>query len=189
MPSAAYDLQYLEAGLAVIEQYLLSPEVYWPIGINAPRGEMAYPQLTLGGMLLAVQRLHASARQPSQQSSLRNASIELDAARQRWPVAWGRKASTEFPLRLNLWRDFLEDYRRKPSTNADRYAYEVSRRVQLQLLQPEADMLQGSYTTLLTSLDRLLKVSLIQGNFIWDPILSPVFPVGTYWYLYGRLKN
>jgi len=189
MTSADYDLNYLEAGLSVIEEYLLSPEVYWPIGIHAPRGEMAYPQLTLGGLLLARQRLQVTARLASHQARLRKVSDELETARLRWPVAWGRKASIDFPARLNLWRDFLDDYRGRPSANVDRYAYEVSRRVQLQLLLPEIDLLPDAYRELLTSLDRLLKASLVAGNFIWDAALSPAFPASTYWYLYGRLKK
>ena len=53
MPSPEYDLRYLKAGIEQLESYLLSSDVYWSIGTRAPAGETPYPQLTIGGLLLA----------------------------------------------------------------------------------------------------------------------------------------
>ncbi|HEY5573072.1 MAG TPA: hypothetical protein VIK64_08690, partial [Anaerolineales bacterium] len=59
MPSAEYDLGYLRAAVAALEDYLMSNELYWPIGAASPAGEPDYPRLTLGGLLLAQKRAHA----------------------------------------------------------------------------------------------------------------------------------
>jgi len=36
-----YDLRYLSAGLEILEKYILSDEVFWPINANPPGGEPA----------------------------------------------------------------------------------------------------------------------------------------------------
>jgi hypothetical protein len=51
MPGAQYELDYLQAGIASLEAYLLSPEVYWTLQDSPRSGGPAYPSLTLGGLL------------------------------------------------------------------------------------------------------------------------------------------
>jgi hypothetical protein len=99
------------------------------------------------------------------------------------------KANAEFKSRLILWRNFLEDYRKRPESNYDRYAYEVVRRVILHLLKAEADDLHQAEIEMLKGLDKLLRVYFVSGDFIWDPNLTPSFPEETYWYLYGNLPK
>jgi hypothetical protein len=188
MPSAEYDWNYLKAGLAAFEEYLQSSEVFWPIGIQAPRGENAYPQLSLGGLLLARERLRARVISGAQ-TGLPGELQGLAEARSRWPVAWERKANAEFPIRLNLWRDFLEDYRHSPAGQAGRYAYEAGRRVQLHLLLPETRLLHPAYIELLSSLDGYHASVFVPGEFAWQADLAPGFPQDPYWYLYGSLKK
>lgn len=192
MPSIDYDLSYLRAGASVLEEYLLSNEVFWPIGATPPAGEPPYPQLTLGGLLLARARLLAksdsSTMTNERQVELANLEESLDAARARWRVAWESKATKEFGARLNLWRNFLNEYRENPANNAGRYSYEVGRRVQLHLLG-----LEGAITPeqleMLKGLDLMLKGAFEPGEFIWDGELAGGFPRETYWYLYGQLRK
>lgn len=192
MPSIESDLSYLRAGADALQDYLLSNDIFWPIGAPAPAGEPPLPQLTLGGMLLAQARLLAktgSAKMSSQQQvELTNLEERLNAARGRWRVAWENKAGKEYGARLNLWRNFLNEYRENPENNAGRYSYEVSRRVQLQLLGKEGAITpeQGE---MLKGLDLLLKGIFQPGGFIWDDELAGGFPPETYWYLYGRLRK
>ena len=100
-----------------------------------------------------------------------------------------RMANACEKARLKLWSNFLEDYRQNADANQDRYAYEVSRRVQLQLLQPDADERYEAEDQLLVSLDQFLKAVLITDGFIWDQELADGFPKDPYWYLYGYLKG
>ena len=187
--SPEYDLRYLRAGLELLESYLLSRDIYRPLGVNPPAGEPPYPQMTLGWLLLARRRLQATAASPAQRDELARLSAELEATRLRWRVAWGGKAKAEFRARLNLWRDFLEEYRQQPEANYDRYGYEVSRRVLLELLYNEADGLEQADLDMLSGLDGLLKALLKAGDFVWEAALSPAFPPDTYWYLYGSLPK
>jgi hypothetical protein len=189
MPTFEYDLRYLQAGAGQLEAYLLAGELYWPIGVNPPKGQPPYPQLTPGGLLLARQRLGAIAETPAQQAELTRLEQRLEALQAHWRMAWGKKASQDFHARLKLWRNFLEEYREKPSAHYDRYTYEVTRRVQLHLLAPEAVDLPLAETQALDGLDQLLRAVFRSGSFVWEERLAAGFPPAIFWYLYGRLRE
>ncbi len=189
MPSKEYDLGYLSAAIPVLKDYLLSDEIYWSIGVNSPAGEPPYPQLTLGGILLAQKRLQARQKSGEKISGLASLEMDLEVIISKWKVAWDRKTSREFRARLNLWADFLEEYRANPENNYDRYAYEITRRVMLQLLEPQASKVEDEELKMLAGLDSLLKAVFVSGDFIWDGVLAAGFPAREYWYLYGRLRH
>jgi len=189
MPSFEYDQRYLQAGIEQLEAYLLARDLYWPIGINPPKGEPPYAQLTPGGLLLARQRLESTVETPTQQADLARLRQRLEAVCRQWRTAWGNKARQDFHARLKLWRDFLEEYREKPSAHFDRYGYEVGRRVQLHLLAGEAIDLPPAELEAVNGLDKLLRAIFRPGPFIWEAILISSFPSQTYWYLYGALKE
>lgn len=189
MPSFEYDLKYLQAGLLDLEGYLLSNELYWPIGVSAPPGDPPFPRLTLGGLLMSRARLSGFGLSPEQQAELQRLSTRMDETRSQWRVAWGSKASREFSARLNLWRDFLEEYREKPAANIDRYPYEVRRRAMLELLKPDAESVTAAETELLDGLDKLLKSVFVPGDFVWPDGEMRSFPKSKYWYLYGQPKE
>jgi hypothetical protein len=113
----------------------------------------------------------------------------LEALCVQWRTAWGTKARQDFHARLKLWRDYLEEYREKPSAHYDRYSYEVGRRVQLHLLVAEAVDYPPAEVEAVKGLDKLLRIILRPGPFLWDNILISSFPPQTYWYLYGTLKE
>ncbi len=189
MPSFEYDLRYLKAGAALLEKYLLASELYWPSGVTPPAGEPPYPRLTLGALLMARQRARILASTPAEQAKLAKVEQSIDETRTRWRSAWAQKAAEELRGRLILWRNFLEEYRERPEGNYDRYAYEVSRRVQIQLLQPEAFDIPESESNLLVGLDKILHAIFETGTFLWDDNIQAGFLQETYWYLYGTLKK
>ena len=189
MPSYEYDFRYMQAGLDQLEAYLLANELYWPIGVNPPKREPPYTQLTPGGLLLARQRLRASAETLAQQADLARIEQRLEALQAQWRTAWGNKARQDFHARLKLWRDFLEEYREKPSAHYDRYVYEVTRRAQLHLLAFEVIDLPDAETQTLAGLDKLLRAVFNPGAFIWEERLAGSFPPTTFWYLYGSLRE
>jgi len=188
MSDAEYALRYLRAGMDLLEEYLQSSELYWSIGINAEAGQTPYPQMTLGGLLFYFQQAKAYQLSGQQQAELSQLEARLNSIRSRWRAAWGKKATHAFRARLKLWSNFLEDYRQNPGANADRYHYEVTRRVQLYLLQPDADDRYEAEDQLLIGLDEYLKAVFISNGFIWEQQLAAAFPPDPYWYLYGHIK-
>ena len=189
MSSAAYELGYLKAGIDILEAYLLSSDLYWTMGASPPPGEPAFRQLTLGGLLLNEHRLQARHLPPALESERQECYTKLQDFIYHHRVAWERKAAREFQARLKLWTGFLNEYRDDPQNHADRYAYEVERRVMLQLLTPYTRDVPRAEQDMLVSLDRLLETVLLRGSFIWDADVIGSFDQATYWYLYGELRR
>ena len=187
------NLAFLQAGIGELETYLLSKELYWPLGVRAPRGEPPFPHLTLGWLLLALSRGRgqemSGAITRSQSDKLSRLAEEIDAVRGRWQVAWGNKAEREFHNRLTLWKNFVNGYRSEPAEHATRYRYEVQRRMMLDLLSRETDELPKAELELLMAMDEMIEAVFIPGDFIWEKELAGAFPQEAYWYLYGGLDS
>jgi hypothetical protein len=188
VPSIEYDLHYLSSGLSELEGYLLSSDLYWPVGISPPVGEPSYPSLTIGNLLLAQRRLECRSMGPEDYKIYQEQINILDRTRLRWRHAWEQKAAREFRARLNLWRDFIDDYRADPAGNIDRYSYEVHRRVELEILKSETQAIHPQETEMLQGLDKLLRAIFDEGKFVWEPGLIGGFAREPYWFLYGRPK-
>ncbi len=189
MATAENELIYLRAALGLLENYLLAKDLYWPIGVNSPAGSAPYPQLTIGNLLLSLRKLPAYSLNADQQAEVARIEQQLYNMQSKWRVAWEEKSAREFSARLKLWRDFLEEYRSSPENHFDRYRYEVSRRVLLQLLSSQSSQLPPAEVELLSGLDSLLRARFLPADFIWEAELTKSFPQQTYWYLYGRLKT
>lgn len=188
MASAEYELGYLNASLPVLENYLLTEDIYWSLAANPPTGEPSYPSFTLGALLLMYRKLKARELSPDQYVELQRFEVEVSKIQSDWKSAWEKKAGKEFAARLTLWRNFMEEYRQDPENNADRYAYEVNRRVMLTLLdattEPDVAELE-----LLRGLDGVLRAVIVPGEFLWEEELSRGFPADKFWYLYGHLRG
>ncbi|MBN2147721.1 MAG: hypothetical protein JW726_10050 [Anaerolineales bacterium] len=189
MPSIDSDLRYFRAGLLALEDYLLSDELYWPIDVIPPAGEPAYPRLTLGNLLLTQARLLSRSLSFQQDADLTRLLSEFEVLNTCWRVAWEKKAYSSVRSRLNMWRNYLEEFRQDPEAHADRYAYEVRLRVILHLLLPYALAITPAEQEMLNGLDKILGAALVTGDFIWEPALESGFPRMDYWYLYGYLPE
>lgn len=188
MATILYDLLYLEGCVELLEDYILSPEIYWSIRMPPPLGAPPFPMLTLGGILLTRVKASCRVREESNVFQLGRLNDKIDALYLRWRSAWEQKATLEYKSRLKIWSNYLEDYQEQPSNNIDRYGYEVGRRVMLQLLARDAYGVPSAEIILLESLDKLLKEIFIQGEFVWESELAECFPKNTFWYLWGNLR-
>lgn len=189
MTSVQYDLIYLEAGIDGLEDFLLAKDLYWPVGVNPPAGEPPFPQLSVGGLLLSLERAKGRNLNLDQELILSNLLNRFHAVISDWRVAWSHKAAREFRMRLNMWRNFIEEYRKDPGDNADRYPYEIRLRVMLHLLQAEADELDSAELELLAGLDTVIRAVFVKGEFVWDADVVDSFPQEVYWYLFGELPR
>jgi hypothetical protein len=187
MKSVEYDLRFIQAGLEMLEEYLLSEDVFWPMGANPPQGEPDYPQLTLDWILQAGARLEARQLSFEQKEQVQGLITDLDLNRSRWRVAWEKKARQCFQVRLKMWQDFLQEYKDNPQDNADRYAYEVRLRTMLELLMVEFQPQNADDIESLSHLDKYLRVALKPAGFIWEGEIQAGFPREKYWFLYGKL--
>lgn len=184
---SAYGLEYLRATVDLLERYLLSDDIYWQLNGRMISGEQL-PSLTLGGVLLARKCSRMLVVSTPDAAELWQIEAQIEHLHTTWQVAWEKKAAGEFSARLRLWRDFLEDFKRDPENNVDRYPYEVGRRVMLALLQPETNLIPSAESELLTLLDNFLSSKLVPAGFIWDHRLAAAFPNDQYPFLYGVLE-
>lgn len=171
MTSTAQDIQFLTESLPQLQDYLLSNELYWPLGNSLPR-------LTLGSVLLALVRLEVT--RPGEAQRFREA---LEPTRMRWRAAWEKKAVREMANRLQLWSQYLSDYRYAPES-AGLYPTEVRGRAILQLLLSEVP--NTPEIAALAELDASLKANLVPGDFLWEASLQAAFPMPDFWFLYGK---
>lgn len=189
MADLNYEKLYLETGIDELKNYLMSKEIYWQLGINAPAGMPPYPQFTLGWLLLFWQRWEGYTLSPDEQADYSYLRNKKNTIKQKWQSAWEKKAADEFPLRLSLWKNYINDYRKNPSEQANRYSYEVQRRVILHLLAAEMKAVPTYYRELLKGMDRMLSEVFLPDGFIWNKVFESSFPKEDYWYLYGRIKG
>ena len=155
------DFQYLDAGLSELQDYLLSKELYWPLSSSLPR-------LTLGGLLLARQRL--GSRADSQ-------AAQIEAIRSKWRTVWDSKTSREVRARSDLWMNYLQDYRESPESHVSEYAQQVRNRAMLTLLGVESD-----------PFDEAVRGMFVAGDFVWESECREFFPRDKFWFLFGKLK-
>ena len=188
MFSQPYDVGYLKAGLIELEDYLLSNQLYWNLGASPPPDNPFYPQLTIGTLLLVIKRLQARTGEVFK-NEYSDELNELEVITCQWKSAWIQKATREYEARLILWRNYIDDYLNSPEDNYDRYAFEISRRVVIDLLQPFLDTSSTHYHQLLIDLDAILRINFMPSTFIWEKEIEQGFPSENYWYLFGRLKE
>lgn len=155
------DIQYLSTGVPELENYLLSKELYYPIG-------MSLPQLTLGGILLSLAKTGSDGMKFQSQ---------VETVRARWQTAWETKSRQEVHARSELWENFLNDYREDPRSGKSLYSQNVRYRAMLTLLgQPIHEM------------DEFLKSVFIEGKFVWEANCEANFDIKSFWFLFGNLK-
>lgn len=161
--STQTDRRYLEAGIPELENYLLSKELYYPIGRNLP-------QLTLGGVLLSLRRL------PENEAA--RLEVQVDRVHTKWRSAWDTKAGREVRARSELWKNYLAEYPGDPKGTARLYPQQVRYRTMLTLLGEASDVM-----------DVYVRSIFQPGDFVWEPEVRDNFSENIFWFLFGTLKS
>ena len=174
------DLNYFVKGVADLEDYLLSSELYW----NLP----GLSRLTLGGLYLTKIRLEIASLQSGDKVLFDEAVRQLEYLSLRWRVAYEKKIQREITSRMNLWQNYLSDYWGSPEDYGVAYRHEVRWRVMLQLL---AEIIADDFKekSILAALDDRLLYSFQSGKFLWAEELSGQFDENKFWFLYGNLQE
>ncbi len=174
--TSVYEETFLKAAFEVLEDYLQSETLYWPLGLQQRRNEPPYPQLTPGNVLLFLRRLQAVGSAVAYER-------QLEAVKARWGAHWAQKAAREAKSRLRQWRDYLSE----AGERFPYYHYKVRERVILALLEEDQNGLPSDVAAALTQLDGVLRAIFVPGGFIWEAPLQRAFPREPFWYLYGQL--
>ena len=189
MHSPEYNLNLLETMVEELESFLLSDEVFWPLGGNPQKGQPPFPQLSVGQLQLTLKELAALEEQLDTQQSIRwtKARDRAWMLRSQWTTAMAHKSIAEASQRLNLWRSYLRDVKESGGTSGN-YHYEVRHRVILSLLTELIQLLDDKHIQdELQALDGVLRGMLTGSTeFIWAEPLEHVYPQQEFWYLYRR---
>jgi hypothetical protein len=168
--------------LAELEDYLLSPELFWPLSTKTQA--IAQDRLTLGNLLLCFDHLEALRPQFSVQSeaTLRKHELFWQQATEKWKTAIRNKASQEASARINIWRSYLMDLDDGKAREFT-YSHEIRNRVIIERVLSFGLSVEGLNADL-QSLDQLLRSLTVPGDFQWEPELKTQYPPEPYWFLY-----
>jgi hypothetical protein len=173
MTLTSANLQFLRESIPQFEPYLLSEELFWPMGSSLPR-------LTPGAFLIDMKRV--AYFMPAEAKLF---DEQFNIVKSKWHSAWNRKISRERKNRLRLWSGFLSDSQNSSEKSFGNYSNEVRGRVILEILLEEIG--EFPEQSVLDDLDKVVKSNLKPGGFLWDADEQSVFPMEPFWYLYGKI--
>ena len=177
MISIENDLDHLREGVDQLKDYLLSDELFWPMG-----GRQALA-LTPGNLLLAQARLQARPLNAVQKNAFIDLRAKLQELKDAWRTAWEKKAAREYTARLRQWGHVLEELAKDP--DAVNYMNEVRVRALLELLAHEVPGDRAAKAPL-EHLDTRLRQIFQEGDFVWEAEAQPGFSQEQYWFLYRK---
>lgn len=188
MHSIPFNLDLAHSIVNQLNSYVLSDEVFWPLGGKSSDGKV-FPRASLGQLLLTLDELSVLAEEmdPHQITTHHNIQQAYENYRQEHPANLEAKAWAEVDQRLTLWRSLLRDMRDDPpSTN--RYETDVRQRFFLTRLQTflSNDQKLRELHAELSQLDGILRGRFQAGGFIWHPRLRHLYAHDEYWFLYGH---
>lgn len=185
------DWAFLEQALVDLQNYLLSPQLFWTLsGGFRIGGSAPLPSLTLGSLLLSLKRLGAYPWQGGLDETLDHMRERVYSVRDRWARHWREKIRKEIPVRLSVWGNFLREAEEQGIRFAE-YRSQVRSRVILTLLQNEGVIWEPEKTFELNVLDDLLFSLLLPGPFVWEAELENGFQKNEFPFLYvssGKAK-
>ena len=167
------NLTFLEHAVDEIKDYILSDQLFWPMGSD---------RLTIGVLLLALQRLKTTDQGSDQKLS--EMETKIAAFRIQWRTNWSNKALLEFKSRLRQWELALSELLSKDQEPPVLYRHEVTLRVLLEILCGEMIQPDTQDIAHMNLLDQKLRSASTRHGFVWEPALEEGFPEQTYWYLY-----
>ena len=186
LPTTAADqLTLLSTFLDELDTYLLSNELFWPLGSHVQA-----TRLTLGNLLLAMRTLEGTETQLDvpQQVQLHKLQTHWHQARVKMTSAISSKALREMGARLNLWQGFLTDLSEGQGKHY-LYASEVRNRVLFALLATLTvdDEDVRDLDKSMVSLDNRMAAYTKPAPFQWEEELEGAFAREAFPYLYRTL--
>ena len=188
--SLTRDLDEFERMVERLDDYLLGDAMYLPVGGGFFRGSTT-PQMTLGALLLRRRRLSRLRAKLKRTDGFRldDALAQHDDLQREWTLHYEQKLQREVPMRLKLMAAFFRECSDNPRECAGAYAVEALRRTIVQEILDAMDDFgydKRETTAGVQRADQALRQLLHAGEFIWSPLLEPVYPRETFWWLYGR---
>ena len=181
------DLEILESMAAVMDEYLRSDILFYPMS----RSDM--PKATIGGYLMRQHRLLGlrDLLGQEEQARLHEAIHQFNNALEEKIVRFEQKANRELEARVRQWREYLSEAKR--GVNVAYYESAVDTRAMIETLMAQLRIrpyeMDEELPPQVGLLDRELSRYWEHGDFIWPPAWKPAYPRDEYWWLYGHPKE
>jgi hypothetical protein len=178
------DLRELQDMVENLVPYIYQDGLYGQLRVNSAR-------LTPGSLLLRLNRLQALAGQMTQEQigKLRALDEQHNKLRYEWSMAYSKKLTHEVESRTRDINTFVTECKDSARLCANAYLPEALRRTILHVILEHLDASQTDAAELKTkvkAVDSGLRRYVREAEFIWDAALKPVYPLETYWWLYGK---
>jgi hypothetical protein len=181
------DLKEAEAMASALVPYIYETTLYANIGGLFNSGTL--PSLTLGALLLRLNRLAHLALTGSQLDRLRAAQAQYDEVARQWKQHHDDKLVREALSRLNAMNTFFEECRDQPRSCAPNYPPELARRTIVEELRRALEqraIVSAELDSKTRQIDGKLRRYVVAASFQWDTQLEAAYPAQTYWWLYHR---
>ncbi len=178
------DLREAEAMAEALVPYVYDDELYTKLG-----GQM--PSLTLGALLLRLRRLAELSPQmtDAQRERWRKIRERHDSVRAEWSQHYAAKLAREAESRLKNLDAYFEEFEDSPRSAANAYLPEALRRTIIQeilAVLPADAAREAGLEARVRKADGRLRRYVEPAPFLWSPVLAPVYPPETFWWLYHR---
>lgn len=177
------DLKEAAAMAEGLEEYVRGDQLYGRTTGGFFGGNM--PALTIGGLLLRLEQLHAhqATLNPAQQAQLAAIDARHEAVRREWDYHYNLKLKQEALSRLKAMDAYFSEMQDEPRSAVNSYLPEALRRTIAQVLAnilPPDDEIKAA----LRKADGGLRRWTEPGDFLWATELEDVYPRDKYWWLY-----
>lgn len=166
------DKRFLDSVAVELDEYLQSSVYDWPL----PNFRL---RMTPGRILFSLKR---STVLLDQDGSFSDTKQKIEKIIQSHHFYWNQKLELEFPRRLRVWENIINDYLEEGLDKS--ILVQIINRVILKLIEIESPIIAARYTNRINIIDEKYRRMVRAGNFIWDEKLTLAFPEIDFWFLY-----
>lgn len=183
------DLAETKALAENLVPYIYGDQIYGSISGMFGSGTM--PSLTVGGLLMRLDRLHALEGEMSdaQKAQLAAADAQHESVRKEWTVHYNNKLAAEAASRVKVIQQFLGECKDNPKNCAQNYPPEANRRTIIEALvraMQHSSSLPDDLSATIRAVDAGLRSMTEPSEFILSAALQAAYPQSEYWWLYVR---
>jgi len=189
------DLHEAEVMAEALVPYVYENELYGHLDTGSFVSSATMPSLTLGALLMRLQRLNALASHldSDQQARLQTVTQRNQAVLNEWRVHYEGKLVQEAESRLRQMMFYIEECGEDLRICANTYTPEAMRRTVVEAIlkaMREYDIHSDKLKTSVARADSSLRRFVYNtGVFIWPEELKAVYPADEYWWLYNQPKG
>jgi hypothetical protein len=185
------DLKEAQAMADALVPYVHEKQLYGQVGGGGLFGAGNMPSLTLGALLMRIERLRhfESAMTPQQRETFAAVQHGLAETRREWRQHYIDKLNQEAMSRLKAMNQFFEECAENIANCARAYLPEALRRTVVQAIIHEMEALDLPTEAVVRearSQDSRLRRYAEPDAFVWSPELAAAYPQTQYWWLYAR---